>query len=181
MKKKNIIIKVTIVVSLLLASSSVFYYYVYYLPKLENIRKEVNYKEKQELNYKLLTQIIAIENRLEGVVDKTESCFGVLANYKVEEATSRCLSANEISKWARSTPFYPELSEIKKELLVLSDLLDEYVFEIVLYKNQDADWRGEMDKRILIQETKVREAILKIERDYNLDRNQLKIRIRKDN
>jgi hypothetical protein len=94
----------------------------------------------------------------------------VIFEISENENAKRCLTANEISEWARSTPFYPELAETKKDLLKLSDLLDEYVFQIMLHNNKDGNWRGDIENKITVQITKVKESILKVERDYNLKR-----------
>jgi len=167
MDKHKFILSISILLGCIILGGFI---YASQISKQESIKKQQQIKLQEEKNDKLLTQIIEIEHNLEGIVDRSKACAGILFDYKVEENRPRCLSANDISEWARSTPFQPELVDVKKELLLLSDSLDEYVFQIALYKNQDADWRGEMDKKILIQETSVREAILSVEKKYNINR-----------
>jgi len=110
----------------------------------------------------LIDQIIDIENHLVSVDDKVESCSALATNYKVDINERECSSLVYWEEWSRTTPFYPELENTKIELLLFSDLLEEYSNKIIFDNNKDPNWRGEMDKQIQIQKTKVKEEVLKI-------------------
>jgi hypothetical protein len=164
--KKKYLFKITISATLIFIMFILIYYFVY-LPKAQATKQE---KILQVRNNELLTQIVEIENKMEGVVSGTKTCVRLLFHQDVEKSTVDCANVNNISDWVRSTPFNPELLPVKNELLVFADLLDEYVYEILIYNNGDGQWRGEMDKNILIQDTKIREAILDVENNYNIKR-----------
>jgi hypothetical protein len=74
-----------------------------------------------------------------------------------------CASVQNFVEFTNNLIIEPELAGIKDELILMSDLLDDFSTEVIHEENAEVDYRDEADKEIPRQKTRILESIKSIE------------------
>lgn len=154
--------------SVLVIALSISYYFFWFLPHNQTANKSPKTSNWEKIS----GQISDLEIHLSDAHTIINSCENlVLQRMRHEDEgnlTAKCCSMNDFSKWARNTPFYPELLNTKRDLLDFTDSAEEYSFGICLSSSnlKDGDYRGKLEEKLQIQETTIKEDIMKLQSEY---------------
>ncbi len=84
------------------------------------------------------------------------------------ENIKECASTQDFVEFVNNLVIEPELSDVKKELILLSDLLVDFSTEVIINENPGVDYRDKASVEIPRQKTKVLESIRSVEVERGL-------------
>lgn len=123
----------------------------------------------------LRNQISDIKHQLSLVDHYYDSCSGaywaVQTNGMEElgrEYIRECANTQNFIEFTNDLVIEPELSDVKKDLIKLSSLLNNFSIEVIVEENKGVDYRDKADREIPLQKTEVLESIKKVELENNL-------------
>lgn len=139
----------------------------------------INLYQKKLRDVVIINQIDQIEMQISSSVLIYQACSGApywdilvkegfMTLDKSKEEQLICLDADEFYNWVVGFAVEPELSEVKKTLLILADEILDFQVQMVVENNYELDIRNRAERIIPLRVTEIREQILNVKKTYKI-------------